>query len=83
MGVESAIGRIGTSINYQMATPSDATVYTGVKGVAICGAAGNLVVTLVDGVTQVTIPVLAGQLLPIAFSKVNAASTATGILVMQ
>lgn len=82
MGVESAIGQIGTSGVYAIATPSDTTTYSGVKGVAICGAGGNLVVTRIDG-TDETIPVLSGQLLPISFVKVKAATTATGVLVMQ
>lgn len=82
MGVESAIGQLGTSDVYQVATPSDSTLYAGVKGVAICGAAGNLVVTRKDG-TDETIPVLAGMVLPISFLKVKAATTATGVLVMQ
>ncbi|MFA6267770.1 MAG: hypothetical protein WC670_18890 [Pseudolabrys sp.] len=82
MGVESAIGQIGTSYQYTVATPSDSTTYTGVKGVAICGAAGDLVVTKPGGGDE-TIPVLAGMVLPIGFTKVKAASTATGILVMS
>lgn len=82
MGIDSAIGQIGTSGVYSVVTPSDATLYAGVKGVAICGAAGNLVVTRLDGVDE-TIPVLAGMVLPIGFIKVKAATTATGVLVMS
>lgn len=82
MGVESAIESIGTSSTYDI-FPGGDTVYSGVKGVAIQGAAGNLSVLRNDGVAEV-IPVLAGQVLPISFSKIVAATTtATSILVMR
>ncbi len=83
MGVESAIGEIGTSYVYDLFPAAGDVAYSGVKGVAIQGAAGNLSVIRNDGVAEI-IPVLSGQILPIGFSKiVNATTTATSILVMR
>jgi hypothetical protein len=62
------------------ATPSDSTVYQKSAGVYV-GTTGNLAVTLAGGaiVTFTNIPV---GLYPISVTKVMAATTASGILVV-
>lgn len=58
-------------------TPSDSTA---VRSRALfVGGAGNLTVTMKDGVDAVFTGVTAGTLLPISVQKVKAATTATNI----
>lgn len=64
--------------NAAAVTPSDSTIIT--SRMLSIGGAGNLVVDMKGGQAGVTIPVAAGQTLPISVQKVRAATTATGIV---
>lgn len=59
-------------------TPSDTAELRPRPRAIMVGGAGNLVAKNVKG-TQVTIPVVAGQIVPIKTSFVMAATTATGL----
>lgn len=63
----------------QAVTPSDSTVVL-FRGLYV-GTGGDLVVDMVDGATDVTFTnVQDGSILPIAVSKIKAATTATSIV---
>lgn len=68
-------------------TPSDSTTFGAVGGALntiglFVGGAGNLVLTLPSG-SDVTIQdVVAGTIIPICFTKVKAATTATKIVAL-
>ena len=68
---------VAPAINHGAVTPSDSTVLQGVRALVI-GGAGTVVGTI-NGVA-VTYTVVAGQTLNGVFTKVAAASTATGIV---
>lgn len=62
-------------------TPSDTTDLTYITRAIYIGAAGNLVVTPLQGGSDVTYAVLAGQILPVRVTRVKATgTTATGIV---
>ena len=64
-------------------TPSDATVLQTTKALYI-GGAGNVAVTMAgDGATVTFIAPPVGTILPIAVTKVRAATTATNIVALS
>lgn len=61
--------------------PSDSTVLPPTLALYV-GGAGNLTVTMVDGVDAVFTGLLANTILPVRVTKVKAATTATNITAM-
>jgi hypothetical protein len=79
----SPISLTAPAENAAAVTPHD-TNDTGAaycRGLAI-GGAGNLVVDMLGGATDVTFVVSTGQFLPIRVLRVKAATTATGIVAL-
>jgi hypothetical protein len=81
MALEITLPSIEPSAAWEAVTPSDVTTYSDVRGVFVAGA-GTLVLTDGGGAV-VTFTCVAGQLLPVSPSKIKAASTATGIVVLK
>lgn len=69
------------AVDFAMITPADADLAVIPRGLII-GGAGNLVVRKIGSSTNVTIPVQAGQTLPICPQQIRAATTATSILAL-
>ena len=69
---------IQSSPHYASITPSASQLPFRTRAILI-GGAGNLVVTSPTDSTNVTIPVIAGQCVPLQTDFILAATTATGI----
>jgi hypothetical protein len=63
-------------------TPSDAVPLAGITKFLFIGGAGNLTVTMSDGVDAVFTGILAGTLLPIRCKLVKTATTCTNMTAM-
>jgi len=68
------------SNDWAVITPADDTAIAIDANALFCGSDGDLIVKKVSGGTDITIPVLAGALLPIKVFSVETGSTTTPII---
>lgn len=72
--ISSAIARDVFPITPHASNPLTTKAY----GIKVTGSAGNIVGTTEAGI-QRTIPVAAGEVVPVVFTHINSATTATGL----
>ena len=77
------ISQIGPARNAAAVTPNDSTDLANVSRGIMVGVSGNVSVNMSGGGSAVVMPMTAGQLYPIAVSRVlSTGTTATGIVAL-